>query len=102
MNDQNKNMDPMQENDDIVTLLSATGEEIDFVEIAGIAYKGHFYAILQPVELLDGMADDEALVFEVTRGAGGEDSFHIVLDDDIIDAVFTEYGKLYEEAMNNE
>ena len=26
--------------DDIVTLLSATGEEIDFVEIAGIAHKG--------------------------------------------------------------
>ena len=47
------------DDDDIVTLLSAEGEEIDFVEIAGIAYKGAFYAILQPVELLDGMDDDE-------------------------------------------
>lgn len=102
MNDQNKNMDPMQENDDIVTLLSATGEEIDFVEIAGIAYKGHFYAILQPVQLLDGMDEDEALVFEVSRTEEGGDRFDIVLDDDIIDAVFAEYGKLYEEAMNNE
>ena len=40
---------PLQNDDDIVTLLSATGEEIDFVEIAGIVYKGHLYAILQPV-----------------------------------------------------
>ena len=39
--------------DDVVTLMTAEGEEIDFVEIAGIAYKGNFYAILQPVELLD-------------------------------------------------
>lgn len=45
----------MEDNDDIVTLLSSEGEEIDFVEIAGIAYEGEFYAILQPVELLEGM-----------------------------------------------
>ena len=101
MNDQNKEMNPMQD-DDVVTLLSATGEEIDFVEIAGIAYKGHFYAILQPVELLEGMDDDEALVFEVVRTEDGNDSFHIVLDDDIIDAVFEEYTKLYEEAHRKE
>ena len=101
MNDQNKEMNPMQD-DDVVTLLSATGEEIDFVEIAGIAYKGHFYAILQPVELLEGMDDDEALVFEVVRTEDGNDSFHIVLDDDIIDTVFEEYTKLYEEAHRKE
>lgn len=80
--------------DDIVTLTSANGEEIDFVEIAGIAYGGNFYAILQPVELLDGMDDDEALVFKVTRGRNGEDSFQIELNDAIIDAVFKEYNKL--------
>ena len=72
----------MDERDDIVTLLSATGEEIEFLEIAGIAHKGNFYAILQPVELLEGMDDDEALVFRVSRGANGEDKFEIELDDE--------------------
>lgn len=88
-----------EDDDDIVTLLSADGEEIDFVEIAGIAYRGSFYAILQPVELLDGMDDDEALVFKVTRGKDGEDKFEIELDDSIIDAVFAEYNKLLDEAI---
>ena len=88
--------------DDIVTLLSATGEEIDFVEIAGIAHKGNFYAILQPVELLEGMADDEALVFKVSRGPDGEDKFEIELDDAIIDAVFTEYNRLLDSIENND
>ena len=101
MNEQNEKIGPTEEEDGIVTLLSATGEEIDFVEIAGIAYKGHFYAILQPVELLPGMGDDEALVFEVSR-VDDNDSFEIVLDDEIIDAVFAEYGKLLDEAMSDE
>ncbi len=84
--------------DDIITLTTADGEEVDFVEIAGIAHDGKFYAILQPVELLDGMDDDEALVFEVVRNADGSDGFNVVLDDEIIDAVFAEYNRLLEEA----
>lgn len=83
--------------DDTVTLMSADGEEIDFVEIAGIAHKGNFYAILQPVELLEGMAEDEALVFRVSRDEDGNDRFEIELDDEIIDAVFTEYNRLLDK-----
>lgn len=86
------------DDDDIVTLMSANGEEIDFVEIAGIAYRGNFYAILQPVELLDGMEEDEALVFKVSRGKDGEDKFEVELDDAVIDAVFVEYNRLLDEA----
>lgn len=88
----------IEDNDDVVTLMSSTGEEIDFVEIAGIAYRGNYYAILQPVELLDGMEDDEALVFKVTRGKDGDDKFEVELDDTIIDAVFAEYNRLLDEA----
>ena len=89
------------DDDDVITLLTANGEEVDFVEIAGIAYRGNFYAILQPVELLEGMEEDEALVFKVSRGKDGEDKFEIELDDAIIDAVFEEYNKLLDEAEGN-
>ena len=87
-----------EEGDDIVTLTNAAGEEIDFIEIAGIAHNGEFYAMLQPVELLPGMDEDEALIFHVGRDENGEDKFYIVLDDDIIDAVFAEYERLLAEA----
>lgn len=96
---ENYNDEILEDEDDIVTLLSANGEEVDFVEIAGIAYQGNFYAVLQPVELLEGMEEDEALVFKVTRGDDGEDKFEIELDDDIIDAVFAEYNRLLDEAL---
>ena len=85
------------EEDSIVTLTSADGQEIDFVEIAGIALRGNFYVILQPVELLDGMGEDEALVFKVTQDRDGEDHFNIELDDEIISEVFDEYYRLLDE-----
>ena len=96
-----ENFDTNDYAEDLIVLRSASGEEIEFIEIAGIAYKGKFYSILQPVVLLDGMGDDEALVFEVSRADSGEDKFEIVLDDEIISAVFKEYDKLYDEAQGN-
>ena len=91
-----------EDNDDIVTLLSANGEEIDFIEIAGIAFEDGFYSILQPVELLDGMDDNEALVFEVYEDDEGNDKFNIVLDERIIDGVFEEYNRLLDEVEEDE
>ena len=88
----------VNDDDDIVTLVADDGEEIDFIEVAGIAYRGNFYAVLQPVELLEGMEQDEALVFKVTRGKDGDDKFEIELDDAVIDAVFEEYNKLLDGA----
>lgn len=86
------------DDDDVITLTSKNGEETDFAEIAGINYRGGYYSILQPVELSDGMDDNEALVFKVTRGGNGKDNFEIELDEKIIDAVFAEYNRLLDEA----
>lgn len=88
--------------DDIVTLQTEDGKNIDFIEIAGIAHKGGFYAILQPVELLPGMQDDEALVMKVTRDEDGNDKFSVVLDDEIIDAVFAQYNKMLDNIQNGD
>lgn len=98
MNEEIKNVNGETKEDDIITLLTENGEEVDFVEVAGIAYHGNYYVILQPVELLDGMDEDEALVFKVVRGADGTDKFSIELNDEIIDAVFESYYKLLDEA----
>ena len=87
----------MNERDDIVVLNTPDGEEIEFENIAGIALDGKYYVILQPVELVEGMEEDEALVFEVTIGEDETESFSIVLDDEVLEAVFDEYYRLCEE-----
>lgn len=81
----------------MITLTTSEGEEVDFIEIAGIAYEGKFYLILQPVELLEGMGEDEALVFEVYKDENGNDKLEIELSDPVIDAVFEEYNRLLDE-----
>ena len=92
----------LEDGDDIITLMSENGEEIDFIEVAGIAYGGDFYEILQPVQLLEGMAEDEALVFKIEQDEDGNDKLTIILDDDTIEAVFNEYYKLYDAANLDE
>ena len=83
---------------DTITLLGSDGQEIQFTEIAGIALKGGFYAILKPVGIVEYMDEDEALVLKVTRGPDGGDRFDIVLEDATVEAVFAEYNRLLDEA----
>ena len=91
---------PNEEYEDIITLTSENNEEIDFVNIAQIVYQSKIYAILQPVELLDGMDEDEAFVFEVKTDEEGQNSYTIVTDDEIVDEVFSRYNQLLEEKLN--
>ena len=81
-----------EENNDNITLYGDDNEPIEFEQVAVVPYDGSIYAILHPVVLIDGMEENEALVFEVT----GEDNLELVIDDDIIDAVFDIYYEMVE------
>lgn len=100
--DNNKKEELYNEEDSIIVLTSQDGEDIPFSEIAGISLDGNFYVILQPVELFEGMGEDEAIVFKVTRGDDQSDSFTVELDDEVVDRVFKEYYKLLDEANAEE
>ena len=88
--------------DGIITLKNEAGEEVDFRNIAGIALDSGFYVIMQPVELYEDMEEDEALVFQVTEDEDANAQYTIVFDDEIVEAVFNEYDRLYDEALDNQ
>ena len=83
---------------DIIKLIAADGSEQEFYSIAGIRYKGDFYAILRPVQPMQSLGDDEALVFKVTPDKAGDPSYSIVLEDKIVDGVFKKYNKLVDQS----
>ncbi|MBR2336722.1 MAG: DUF1292 domain-containing protein [Clostridia bacterium] len=87
----------LSEEDFTVTLVTDQGEEVDFNVIASISLEEKLYFIMQPVELIEDMTEEDALVFEVSPVNDEEDKFDIVTDDKIIDAVFAEYDKLLAE-----
>lgn len=97
----NENREDLEQEDDgdIIVLQGPDGEEVEFEEVADINLGEHFYVILQPVERPEDMGKDEAVVFEVVAGEEN-DEFVVVDDDDIIDEVFTEYNRVYEEQCN--
>ena len=87
------------ENQETIVLQSATGEEVEFVELGGVELDGEFYLILQPVELLEGMADDEAIAFKVTIDEEGYENYFVVDDEELMDRIFEEYNKLIEKEL---
>ena len=91
-----KDLEFNADEDDVIVLQGPDGEEVEFEEIADITLGEHFYVILQPVERSDDMGQDEAVVFEVVAGEEN-DEFVVVDDEDVIDEVFTEYNRLYDE-----
>lgn len=86
-----------EEEEEVITLATPDGEEVDFTEIAAVEFEDKLYVIMQPVELFEGMEDDEALVFAVTDENEEDARFDVVSDDRIIDGVFAKYYKLLDE-----
>ena len=88
-----------EENNDVLILFNERGEEVAFEQIAIIPL-GKTYAILKPVQPLEGMGEDEGLVFSVEINTEtNEEYLTVVTDMDIIDKVFDVYDALVEEGQ---
>ena len=85
-----------ENNDDIIELEQEGGNIVKFEQIALVPIENKTYAILKPVQTMEGIAEDEALVF-VIEEIDDEDCLVIVEEDAIVDAVFEEYYKMLKE-----
>ena len=86
-------------NQDNIVLYNENDEPVEFEQIAIIPLENAVYAILKPVKKIEGVADDEAFVFEIVEDEETGDALRLVEDDKIIDAVFADYNKLFDEAQ---
>ncbi len=89
----------MYNDDEIVVLETANGEEIEFILLGEVTIDKYDYVILKPVILLDGMADDEAIAFKVSTNADGSESFNVVEDEKLMDKIFDKYNALLEKEL---
>lgn len=91
----------LDENDNSnIFLYDENEKEIEFEQIAIIPIKEDVYAILKPVKPMEGVGEDEAMVFELEETPEGEELLNLldpVEDSDMIDLVFAEYDKLMQE-----
>lgn len=85
-----------------ITLLDESGKEVRFYKEAVIPYtvdgEPRIYTILEPIDKVDGVEEGEGLVFRVyTIEVDGEDNIEVEDDMKIVEAVFEEYQRLFDE-----
>ena len=85
-----------ENNTDNIKHYNEDNQEVEFEQIALVPIEEKTYAILKPVANMEGIADDEALVFVIDE-LDDEDCLVIVEDDSIVDKVFEEYYKMLKE-----
>lgn len=84
-------------NDKPITLYDADDKEVEFEQVAIIPIEDNLYVILKPVEEMEGVADDEAIVFAVVEDEEGEVSLEVEADESLAMQVFEEYYKLLDQ-----
>ena len=86
-----------ENNSENVVLYNEHGEPVEFEQVAVIPYEDVVYVILHPVTKLEGLGEDEGLVFTIVEDEVEGEIMKLVVDEDIIDAVFDIYDRLIEE-----
>ncbi len=89
-----------EENKDPIVLTDDKGRKLAFEQVAVIPYDQKLYCVLKPIDHIDGVADDEALVFYVDEGENEDDDPVLRIEDDELKAidVFMEYYDLLDVA----
>lgn len=89
-----------EENKDPIVLTDDKGRKLAFEQVAVIPYDQKLYCVLKPIDHIDGVADDEALVFFVDEGENEDDEPVLRIENDEIKSidVFIEYYNLLEAA----
>lgn len=86
------------DDDSVIELFDENDQSIQFAEIASIELDGKFYELLQPVEPVEGIGEDEAVIFEYTQGENPDErNFIPLFDEELLERVFNEYLKAISE-----
>ncbi|MGN1372960.1 MAG: DUF1292 domain-containing protein [Candidatus Coproplasma sp.] len=91
-----------EDNDGQIRLTNEDGTELVFNHVATIPYNQTLYAILAPVSEIEGVNDDEAIVFRVDELEDGESVLVLEEDEEAAMAVFDKYIELWEQSQSDE
>ncbi len=95
-----------QDNKEPIVLMDENGKQMTFEQVAVIPYEvrkeKRLYCVLKPLDKIEGIADDEAIVFLVDTDDNGNSVIRIEEDEEVAIAVFDKYYDLLEDARKEE
>ena len=86
---------------DPIALMGEDGKELKFEQCATIPYEGVLYAVLHPITKIEGIGEDECLVFRYEQ-KDGEEIFCLEEDEDVANEVYNAYIEMINEADEDE
>lgn len=85
-----------ENNDEDIILKNDEGKDLTFQQVAVIPFNDGIYCVLKPVTEIEGISDDEAIVFRVDE-IDGESVLVVEEDEETAMQVFEQYVSLWEE-----
>ena len=86
-----------EENTEPISLFDENEKEVKFEQVAIIPEGEKIYAILKPIDEMEGVADDEAIVFVVDYDKDGNSFLVVETNEEIAIKVFDKYYQLLDE-----
>ncbi len=83
--------------DDIVELTTEDGKKLKFYFVGTIEYKGKNYSAFEPAEQIDGIEDDDLIIFELSGDDEETADLLPIEDEKLLDEVFEEFCRILEE-----
>ena len=95
-----------QDNKEPIVLMDEKGKQLTFEQVAVIPYEvrkeKRLYAVLKPLDKIEGIGEDEAIVFFIDEDEDGNSIIKVEEDEEVAIAVFDKYYDLLEEAQKEE
>ena len=83
--------------EEIVELTTDDGKKLKFFFVGTIEYKGKNYSAFEPAEEIEGLSEDDLVIFEVS-GEDDETADLLPIDDEaLLDEVFEEFCRVLDE-----
>ena len=94
-------LDP--DNTDPIILQNDDGEDVEFEQVALVPYDDELFTILKPITKVQGVSEDEAVVFRIDY-IEDEEEFYLNVETEqaVLDEVYKVYENLFLEAQANQ
>ena len=83
--------------EDIVELTTDDGKKLKFYFVGTIEYKGKNYSAFEPAEQIEGIEEDDLVIFELSGDDEETAELLPIEDEKLLDEVFEEFCRVLEE-----
>ena len=83
-----------ESNEENIFINDNDGKEYEFIQLAVVDFKENYYAVLQPVTPVEGVGEDEVMIFMIDEE---QDCLVYAEDEKVIYGVYGEFMKMLEE-----